>query len=51
VAAVGLGYPGDEQNAPEELRKRNQRRPRRALDQFVFAGRWGQPSPIISGGE
>jgi nitroreductase len=51
VAAIGLGYPGDEQSAPEELRKRNQRRPRRPLDQFVFAGRWGQPSLILSGGE
>jgi nitroreductase len=30
--------------APENLRKRNQRRkPRRTLNQFVFAGRWGQP--------
>ena len=46
VAAVGLGYPGDEQGAPEELRKRNQRRPRRTLEQFVFAGRWGQPLPL-----
>lgn len=43
VAGIGLGYPGDEQAAPEELRKRNQRKPRRTLDQFVFAGRWGQP--------
>jgi nitroreductase len=43
VAAIGLGYPGDEQGAPEELRKRNARhKPRRTLDQFVFAGRWGQ---------
>jgi nitroreductase len=43
VAAIGLGYPGDEQGALEELRKRNARhKPRRTLDQFVFAGRWGQ---------
>jgi len=41
VAAIGLGYPGDESGAPEELRKRNVRRPRRPLDEFVFAGRWG----------
>ena len=47
VAALGLGYPGDEQGAPEELRKRNQRRPRRTLEQFVFAGRWGQPLPLL----
>jgi nitroreductase len=47
VAAIGLGYPGDEQGAPEELRKRNKHRPRRTLDQFVFAGRWGQPLPLL----
>jgi len=46
VAAVALGYLGDEQNAPEELRKRNQHRPRRALDEFVFAGRWGKTLPL-----
>ena len=44
VAAIGLGYPGDEQGATEELRKRNQRhKPRRTLDEFVFTGRWGEP--------
>jgi nitroreductase len=42
VAAIALGYPGDESGAPEELRKRNVRRPRRPLDQFVFAGKWGR---------
>ncbi len=49
VAAIGLGYPGDEQGAPEALIKRNQRRPRRTLDQFVFAGRWGEPAPFLAG--
>jgi nitroreductase len=48
VAAIGLGYPGDEHGAPEELRKRNQRnKPRRELKEFVFAGRWGQPLPLL----
>ncbi|HXM43287.1 MAG TPA: nitroreductase family protein [Bryobacteraceae bacterium] len=47
VAAIGLGYPGEEQGASEELRKRNQHRPRRTLNQFVFAGRWGQPLPLL----
>ena len=47
VAAIGLGYPGDERSAPEELRQRNQRRPRRTLQQFVFAGRWGQPLSLL----
>lgn len=47
VAAIGLGYAGNEDGAPEELRKRNQRRPRRTLEQFVFAGRWGQPLTLL----
>jgi len=47
VAAIGVGYPGDPLGAPEELQKRNQRRPRRTLDQFVFGGRWGQPLSIL----
>jgi nitroreductase len=48
VAAIGVGYPGDEQGAPEELRKRNQRhKPRRTLGQFVFAGRWGEPLSLL----
>jgi len=50
VAAIAVGYPGDESGAPEELLKRNKRRPRRSVDQVVFAGRWGQPSPLVSGG-
>jgi len=47
VAAIGLGYPGDPQGAPEELRKRNQHKPRRTLREFVFAGRWGQPLSLL----
>jgi nitroreductase len=47
VAALALGYPGDDREAPEELRKRNVRKSRRTLNQFVFAGRWGQASPLV----
>jgi nitroreductase len=43
VAAIALGYRGDDTNAPEELRKRNARKSRRGLDQFVYTGHWGQP--------
>jgi nitroreductase len=50
VAAIGLGYPGDEQGAPEELRKRNVRKSRRTLDQFVFSSRWGQTSLLVKRG-
>jgi nitroreductase len=48
VAAIGLGYPGDDPEAPEALRKRNVRKSRRTLDQFVFEGRWGQTSPLVA---
>jgi nitroreductase len=47
VAALGLGYPGDDRSAPEDLRKRNTRRPRRPLEQFVFTGRWGETTPLL----
>jgi nitroreductase len=47
VAAIALGYLGDEQGAPEELRKRNRHSPRRTLNRFVFAGRWGEPLPLL----
>ena len=48
VAAIALGYPGEEAGAPEELLKRNKRRPRRTLDQFVFEGEWGRRATWIS---
>ena len=47
VAVIALGYVGDEAGAPEELIKRNQHRPRRTLDQFVFAGQWGRKLPLL----
>jgi nitroreductase len=50
VAAIAMGYPGDDRGAPENLRKRNVRKTRRTLDQFVFAGRWGQTSPLLTSG-
>lgn len=44
VAALGIGYAGDEAAAPEELKKRNKHpKPRRPLPEFVFAGHWGEP--------
>jgi len=48
VAALALGYPGDASGAPAELQKRNMRRPRRRLEQFVFAGRWGEPLAMVA---
>ncbi|HTQ56766.1 MAG TPA: nitroreductase family protein [Bryobacteraceae bacterium] len=49
VAAIALGYAGDDKNAPEELRKRNAHRPRKLLDSFVFTGRWGNALPLVGG--
>lgn len=49
VAAIAVGYAGDEQGASEELRKRNAHRPRWTLDHFVFGRRWGQVSPLVAG--
>jgi nitroreductase len=48
VAAIGLGYPGDDEGAPEELRQRNVHKPRRQMADFVFAGQWGKMAPWIS---
>jgi nitroreductase len=48
VAAIGLGYPGDDEGAPEELRQRNVHKPRQQMADFVFAGQWGKMAPWIS---
>ena len=50
VAAIALGYPGDPQSLPERLRNRELApRERKPLTEFVFSGRWGQTSPIVTG--
>jgi len=50
VAGIALGYPGDPQSLPEELRKRElPPRERKPLTEFVFSGGWGQTSPIVTG--
>jgi len=50
VAGIALGYPGDQQSLPEELRKRELApRERKPLTEFVFSGSWGQTSPLVSG--
>ncbi len=50
VAGIALGYPGDPQSLPEGLRKREMApRERKPMAQFVFSGRWGQTSPLVSG--
>lgn len=49
VAAIAIGYRGDPNSLPDKLREREvARRNRKALDTFVFSGRWGQSSQLIS---
>ena len=48
VAMIALGYPGDPNTLPDTLRKRElAARSRKGLEEFVFAGRWGQRSPAV----
>jgi nitroreductase len=49
VAAIALGYPGDPAALPEKLRERQVApRSRKPLQDFVFSGRWGLTSPLVS---
>jgi nitroreductase len=49
VAGIAVGCPGDPGSLPEELRKRELApRTRKPLESFVFDGRWGEPSPLLS---
>ena len=48
VAAIAVGYPGDPEDLPEDLRARELGpRARRPLEEFVFGGSWGQSSPQL----
>ncbi|MGH9712613.1 MAG: nitroreductase family protein [Candidatus Acidiferrales bacterium] len=48
VAGFAIGYPGDPANLPDKLREQEHApRSRKPLDSFVFAGKWGQVSPIV----
>ena len=48
VAMIALGYLGDPEALPEDLRQRELApRSRKPLETFVFFGRWGQTSPLI----
>ena len=49
VAAIALGYPGEADSLPEPIRQRElARRARKPLEQFVFTGRWGEASRLVS---
>ncbi|HYL63352.1 MAG TPA: nitroreductase family protein [Candidatus Methylomirabilis sp.] len=49
VAGFALGYPGDPNKLPDKLRERELApRTRKPLESFVFSGRWGEVSPLIT---
>jgi nitroreductase len=46
--ALAIGYQGDPKRLPEAMRDRDRTsRQRKPLDQFVFGGKWGSPSPLL----
>lgn len=52
VAAIAIGYPGDPNNLPEDLRARERLpRVREPLTGFVFGVTWGQPLPAAATGD
>lgn len=49
VAGIAIGYPGDPDSLPEQLRvQEHGPRQRKPLESFVFDGDWGKPSPIVA---
>ena len=47
--ALAIGYKADPDKLPEALRARDLApRSRKPLSQFVFTGKWGNPSPLVS---
>jgi nitroreductase len=48
VAGLAIGYPGDHNTLPDQLRQRElEPRSRKPLQSFVFTGKWGQTSPFV----
>lgn len=48
IAAFVIGYPGDPQALPENLRERELAvRTRKPLSEFVMSGSWGQPASFL----
>ena len=46
--AMAIGYKGDPAKLPDALKERDLTpRQRKPLSQFVFTGKWGQPSPLV----
>jgi nitroreductase len=50
VTGIALGYPGTPEQLPDKLRQRElAARTRKPIGEFVYAGRWGQVSPMAKG--
>jgi nitroreductase len=48
IAAFVIGYPGDPQSLPENLRERELApRTRKPLSEFVMSEKWGQPASFL----
>ena len=46
---IAIGYRGDPTGLPDTLKERDLTpRQRKPLSQFVFSGKWGNPSPVVS---
>jgi nitroreductase len=46
--AMAIGYKADPAKLPDALKERDLTpRQRKPLPQFVFTGKWGQPSPLV----
>ncbi len=46
--AFAIGYKGDPAKLPDALKERDLApRQRKPLSQFVFSGKWGDPSPLV----
>ena len=46
--AMAIGYKADPAKLPDALKERDLTpRQRKPLSQFVFTGKWGQPSPLV----
>lgn len=48
IAAFALGYPGDPQHLPENLRERELiARSRKPISELVMSGQWGKPADFV----
>jgi nitroreductase len=48
MTAIAIGYIGDPKDFPHELQERDaNRRPRKAIREFVFGGKWGNRSDLV----